>query len=258
MRSRPFPLSCQIRLRWMGLSLLGPLCLVGCGGVQAPPYSWDWSVVPQNLSLLLVGLELTLLITLLSAAFGILLGIPVALGRLTSFTPLRLVVTAYIELWRGTPVLVQLVWIFYVLPIVIGVELPAIASAIVALALNMSAFTGEAFRSGIQAIAHEQIEAADILGLGLFQRLRYVIVPQAFRIVLPVIISLCIGLFKDSSLVSVIGVSDLMYNGNSLASSTYRPIEVLSAVAVIYFAIAFPFTILMRNVELRLSRHLAR
>lgn len=133
--------------------------------------------------------------------------------------------------------------------------MPAIIAALIALTLNVGAFYGEAFRSGIQAVPRDQVETADVLGLSYFQRMRFVIAPQAIRTVLPVLISTSIALFKDTSLVSAIGVADLMYNGRLLASQTYRPLELLTAVAVFYFAIAFPFTILMRRLEVHLSRH---
>ena len=108
---------------------------------------------------------------------------------------------AYIELFRGTPALVQLVWFYYCLPIFLGVSLPGYTAIVVALTLNVSAFYGEAYRSGIQALPKDQIDSADVLGLSYFQRLRYVVAPQAFRIVIPVLLSLSISLFKDTSLV---------------------------------------------------------
>ena len=187
-----------------------------------------------------------------------LLGIMVAMARLSSVRAVRMAVALYVEIMRGTPALVQLVWVYYALPVLTGIQLPAFQSVVLAFTLNLGAFSGEAFRSGIQAIPREQVETADVLGLSYLQRMRYVIVPQAFRIVLPVIISIAISLFKDTSLVLTLGVADLMYNGKIVLTDTYRPLEIFTTVAVIYFIIAFPVTIIMRRLEIYLSRHLAQ
>lgn len=246
------------RAGWRRLAvaaIAAPFLLSGCGGGSNPGYNWHWSVVWGFMPLLLRGMEISLLITGLSASVGVALGIPVAAARLANWRLVRIPITAYIEVWRGTPVLIQLVWFYYALPVILGINFPAITAACTALALNMSAFSGEAFRAGIQSIPREQVESAEVLGLTSLQRLRFVVVPQAFRNVLPVLISLVIGLFKDTSLVSTLGVADLLYNGQTASTLTYRPMEILTTVAVLYFALAFPFTLIMRRVELRLRKH---
>lgn len=236
---------------WLALTRLG-------GTSSVPPYHWDFSTVGPYLGFLIQGLEMTLEITVVTLALGMLLGITVAMARLSSVRIVRMAVALYVEVMRGTPALVQLVWVYYALPIVTGIQLPAFQSVVLAFTLNLGAFSGEAFRSGIQAIPREQVETADVLGLNYLQRMRYVVVPQAFRIVLPVIISIAISLFKDTSLVSTLGVADLMYNGKIVSTDTYRPLEIFTTVAVIYFLIAFPVTIIMRRYEIYLSRHLAQ
>ena len=236
---------------WVLLTSLG-------GASSAPAYRWDFSTVGPYLGFLMEGLKLTLGITVVSIALGMFLGICVAMARMSSIALLRTAVTLYVEIMRGTPALVQLVWVYYALPIVTGIQLPAFESVILAFSLNLGAFYGEAFRSGIQAIPREQVETADVLGLSYLQRMRFVIVPQAFRIVLPVLISIGISMFKDTSLVSTLGVSDLMYDGRTVATATYRPLEIFTAVAIIYFIVAFPVTIIMRRYEIYLSRHLAQ
>lgn len=235
---------------WEGLKSLGTKS-------TAESYQWNFHVVGQYLPVLLRGLEYTLEITGLGIGFSLALGTGVAMCRLSKFLPLRLVVTSYIEVMRGTPMLVQLVWFYYALPIITGIQLPAFDAVVLAFSLNGGAFYGEAIRSGIQAVAKEQVETASILGLNYFQRMRYVIVPQAFRMVLPVLISLSISLFKDTSLVSTLGLADLMYNGESVATATYRPLEIFTSVALLYFAVALPVTILLRRLEIHLSRHMA-
>jgi polar amino acid transport system permease protein len=236
---------------WLALTRLG-------GASSVPPYHWDFSTVGPYLGFLIQGLELTLEITVVTLALGMLLGITVAMARLSSVRVVRMAVALYVEVMRGTPALVQLVWVYYALPIITGIQLPAFQSVVLAFTLNLGAFYGEAFRSGIQAIPREQVETADVLGLNYLQRMRYVVVPQAFRIVLPVVISIAISLFKDTSLVSTLGVADLMYNGKIVSTDTYRPLEIFTTVAVIYFLIAFPVTIIMRRYEIYLSRHLAQ
>ena len=236
---------------WLILTTVG-------GASSVPAYQWDFGVIGPYLNFLVQGLVLSLEITVITITLGLVLGIMVAMARLSSVRPLRMAVALYVEVMRGTPALVQLVWIYYALPIVTGIQLPAFESVILAFTLNLGAFYGEAFRSGIQAIPREQIETGDVLGLSYLQRMRYVIVPQAFRIVLPVVISIGISLFKDTSLVSTLGVADLMYNGKTVATETYRPLEIFTTVAIIYFIVAFPITIIMRRYEIYLSRHLAQ
>jgi polar amino acid transport system permease protein len=217
-------------------------------------YQWAWWVVPRAMPALVKGLQLTLLITLAVIVLGFLLAILVAAGRLARSPLINKPVAAYIEFFRGTPALVQLVWVYYCLPIVLGIELPSIASIILALTLNVAAFYGESIRAGIQAIPRDQSESADILGLSYADKMRYVILPQAFRIIIPIVLSQSISLFKDTALVSTLGVADLMYQARVVATETYRPLEILTVAAMIYFVLAFPCTIATRILELRLAR----
>lgn len=221
----------------------------------APPYEWDLGIVWQSLPTLLQGLKYTAVLTVLSIALGGAIGLVVAMLRLSAPWPVRALVTCYVELMRATPMLVQLVWVYYALPLLTGIQLPVIQAVVLALSLSMGAYYGEAFRSGIQAVAKEQVETADILGLSYAQRMRFVVVPQAFRTILPVLMSISISLFKDTSLVSTLGVTDLMYRGLLISTVSYRPLEVLTTVALIYFVIAFPITLLARRLERHLARH---
>ena len=216
-------------------------------------YDWAWRVIPRALPALFLGLKMTLAVTVVVIILGLLLGTVVAAGRLARSALINKPVALYIEFFRGTPALIQLVWIYYCLPIVFGVELPTFASIIVALTLNVGAFYGEAIRAGIQAIPRDQTEAADVLGLGYVDKMRFVVLPQAFRIIIPVALSQSISLFKDTALVSMLGVADLMYQARVLATETYRPIEILTTAALIYFVIAFPLTVATRLLEVRLA-----
>ena len=221
-------------------------------------YSFSFDVIWKNMDVFLAGLLMTLQITGISMLLGLFLGIFIAIFRLSRNFVLSKVTAAYIEFFRCIPVLVQLVWVFYCLPLVLGIELGNYVSSIMALTLYVGAIYGEAFRSGIQGVEQDQIDAAIALGLSPVQRMRYVILPQAIRIVIPVLLSISVSLFKESSLVSTVGMSDLMYNGRILSASTYRPIEILSTVAVIYFIVAFPATLLTRKLEVTLAKKLER
>ncbi len=214
----------------------------------------DWGVALRYWPLLAKGLLLTFQITILVTVLGLLLGIVVAAGRLARQRWISRPVAGYIELFRGTPALIQLYWFYYCLPIFLGVRLPGLTAIVVALTLNVAAFYGEALRSGIQALPRDQTEAADILGLSYVQKMRYVVIPQALRIVVPVLLSLTISLFKDTSLVSALGVADLMYQARVVSTETYRPIEIFTTAALVYFAVATPLSMLTRRLELRLAR----
>jgi len=221
-------------------------------------YRFSFDIIFKNIDVLMSGLLMTLQITGTSVVLGLLLGTFVAVLRLSGNFTLSKVSAAYIEFFRCTPVLVQLVWIFYCLPIVLGIELTNYISSIMALTLYVGAIYAEALRSGIQGIAKDQVDAAIALGLSPTQRMRYIILPQAVRIVIPVLLSNSVSLFKESSLVSTVGMSDLMYKGRILSAITYRPIEILTAVAIIYFLVAFPVTVITRKLEVRLAKRLER
>lgn len=216
-------------------------------------YEYDWSVLwgagPQILQGLLITLELTVIVIALSMV----LAIPLALARMSQIEVIRWVAQAYIEVFRCTPVLVQLFWIFYALPALTGLTLPGFASAVIALTANLTAFMAEAYRSGFQAVPVEQVEAGKMLRLTNLQRIRYIILPQALRQQIPVILSLNISLFKETALVSTIAVGDLMFVSNSIAAQSYRSLEVLTAAAAIYFIVAFPVSIITSTIERRMQ-----
>jgi polar amino acid transport system permease protein len=173
-------------------------------------------------------------------AASLVVGLLVAFARLSPIAPLRAVAAAYSDFLRGTPLLVQILWIYYSLPILTGLVLSPFVSAAIALALNLSAFVSEIYRAGIQSIGRGQREAALALGMTNAQAMRRIILPQSIRRVLPPLGSIWVSLFKDTALVSVIAVPELMYRGKVLAIETYRPLEIYTAVAVIYFIVTYP------------------
>jgi polar amino acid transport system permease protein len=215
-------------------------------------YQFDWSVIPPILPLLLKGLELTLKISATVIVVSMIIAIPLAFARSSKVAFIRWPAQMYIEIFRGTPLLVQLIWVYYALPVVLRITLPAFTSVVLALSGNLIAFMAEAYRAGLQSVPKEHIEAGQVLGLSRFNIMRYVIVPQAFLQQIPVILSLNVSLFKDTSLVSALGVPDLTYQGNIQSSELFRPMEIYSAVALVYFAVAFPATLLTSYMERRI------
>ena len=203
-------------------------------------YEWRFDVVAEELEFLLGGLGLTAGLSVLSMAASLVLGLLVSLARLSPWAPLRVVSSVYTDFLRGTPLLVQLLWIYYSLPILTGVTFSPFTSAAIALTLNLSAFVGEVYRAGIQSIGRGQREAALALGMSSWQAMRRVILPQSMRRVLPPLGSIWVSLFKDTALVSVIAVPELMYRGKVLSIETYRPVEIYTAVAIIYFLVTYP------------------
>jgi polar amino acid transport system permease protein len=215
-------------------------------------FSFDWSAAERALPFMLQGMGTTLQLTLLTEVISMELAVPLAVARMTEIGIIRRCAQGYVELFRCTPLLVQLFWIFYVLPILTGGQVSGFLSALIALSANLTAFMAEAYRSGFQSVPVEQIEAGKMLQLSAMQRLRYIIVPQAIRQQIPVILSLNISTFKDTALVSTITVADLMFVANTQATITYRPVEILTLAAALYFIIAFPISIITSHLESRM------
>lgn len=217
-------------------------------------YDFDWSAISPSLPLLLQGLVLTVEISVVVIIIATVLGFPLAVARMSKHEIIRWPAQAYIEVFRCTPLLVQLLWVFYALPAVLGITIPAVPSVCIALTANLTAFMAEIYRAGMQSIPVEQVEAAQMLRLSRFQILRHIVVPQAFRQQIPTILSLDISLFKDTSLVSALGVAELTFQSNILSSQTYRPLEVFTTTALIYFIIAFPLTLVTSAIESKILR----
>jgi His/Glu/Gln/Arg/opine family amino acid ABC transporter permease subunit len=212
---------------------------------------FDWGAVANAWPHLLSGLGVTLQIAAITIVLSMILAVPVAVARMSAIEIVRWIAQLYIEIFRCTPMLVQLFWIYYALPALTGITIPGFASAVIALTANLTAFMAEAYRSGFQAVPVEQIEAGKMLRLSRFQQLRHIIVPQALRQQIPVILSLNISMFKDTALVSTIAVHDLMFQANTAATETYRSLEFFTTAAAVYFCIAFPVSLLTSYFERR-------
>ena len=205
-------------------------------------------------SALLAGLRTTLELTLICVVLGVMLGFVVSLMRTSESRLISAVGAAYVELFRGTPVLIQIFWIFFCLPLVLHIEIGNLPSAIIALSHYMAAISSETFRAAMKAISRDQHDACVALGLAPLAKIAHVVFPQTILRAIPTLLSNTVSLFKESALVSAVGMSDLLYVGQNIATRTYHPVEILTTVALIYFAIAFPLTRAVTVVERRLLR----
>ncbi len=215
-----------------------------------------FEVVVRNLGALASGARMTLLVSLVSIALGMGGGIALSFVLLSKRVVPRRIGRAYVSFFRGTPLLGQLLLAYYVLPGIIGVDLPPLAAAIGALALNTTAFQAEIYRGGLLAIAPGQFEAARILGITVWQARRRVLIPQMMRLVLPSLLNETISIVKNSSLVSVIAVTELLRVSQGLVAVTFRPAEIYLAAAAIYLLMNLVLAQLGRISERRLSRHI--
>jgi His/Glu/Gln/Arg/opine family amino acid ABC transporter permease subunit len=216
-------------------------------------YVFDWSVVlnHQTFLVFLNGLKLTLIVSGSALVFGSIIGLAAALARHANRAPLSQIAYFYIDIFRTTPPLVQLIWIYYVAPLLLGIDVTAVVAGIAALSLNSGAFLAEAFRSGIQSVERGQHDATTVLGLTRVQTYRHVILPQAMRRVLPAVTSIFMSLLKDSALLSVIGVTELTYGVQGEVAQTFRPFELYSALAVAYLCLTYPFSLIASMLERR-------
>jgi glutamine transport system permease protein len=202
--------------------------------------TFDWSVVWDGRYLFLQGVAMTVFLTIATMALAIPGGLLLAFLRLAPWRPVNWATTAFVEFFRATPLVLQIYWAYYVLPVIADIRLSALATALIGLVCNISAFNSETFRAGIKSIRQGQVNAALALGMSRFQVMRKVVLPQAIMRVLPSLASNWVSLFKDTSLVSVIAVADLSYVAFKLRADTYRILEVLTAMAVIYWLLGYP------------------
>ena len=216
-------------------------------------HAWNFAPVLANADLLLLGLANTLKVTGTALAFGIPLGLVLALMRLSPRRWLRLPAGFVIEVFRTTPPLVQLFWFFFALPILIQVEMTAFVAASLTFSIQSAAFFAEVFRGGIVSIERGQWEAARAIGMSPRQTLRRIILPQAVKRMLPAFMERAIELMKTTTLVATIAYADLLFQANEVSQKTFRPLEVYTTVALMYFAVIFAASLVARVVEKRLA-----
>ncbi|MEH6576555.1 MAG: amino acid ABC transporter permease [Amphritea sp.] len=214
-------------------------------------YDIDFFYVLKGIDQLLEGLLVTVQLTATSVVFGVTGGFLVCLMVMSKSRLLRLPAMTFIEIFRCTPALIQIVWIFYCVPMLFNVFLDPFVMGVLALSLNLVAFNAEAYRAAIQAIPKAHLDASVALGLTPLQTNLYVILPQALRLAMPVLVTNAISIFQQSALVAIVAIEDLMYMGKLLSTETYRPIETFTFVALMYFAIALPVMLLSSRLEKR-------
>ncbi len=202
--------------------------------------TYEWGVVWEYRHLLLAGAWTTIELTVLTMALAVVGGMVLAVLRMSRFRVVRTATTAFVEFFRATPLILQIYWVFYVVPATFDIRLSAFATGLVGLSLNVSAFNSETFRAGITSIRRGQWHAALALGMTRAQVMRKVILPQAVWRVLPALASTWVSLFKDTSLVATIAVADLAYNALQIRARTYRILEVLTAMAALYWVMGYP------------------
>ena len=216
-------------------------------------FRWDFSVVFEYQANLYRGLgvtfELSIIIILASMVGGIIIGA----GRYSKNRLFNWPATAYIELFRNTPVLIQIVWFYYAFPVLIGIQMEGFYAALFGIGLNMIAYSADIVRGGIQSIEKGQWEAAKAIGMNYFSIMRRVILPQALRRMIPPFTSRTVEAVKATSLASTIAVAELLYEGQVLSNTVYRPFELYTAIAVLYFFATYPLVLFSYWLERRLA-----
>ena len=210
---------------------------------------FDLSLVTDSVPLLLQGALVTLEITALAVGLGLVFGLVAALAQLSKFAPLRLTAKVYVDFIRGTPLLVQIFIIYFALPVVIGHRIDPFFAAVAACSINSGAYVAEIFRAGIQSIDIGQMRAGLSLGMNWTMTMRYIILPQAFKRIIPPLGNEFIAMLKDSSLVSVIGFEELTRSGQLIIAETYGSLEIWSAVAIIYLVMTLTITRIVSVLE---------
>jgi polar amino acid transport system permease protein len=214
-------------------------------------YQWNFQILEQYWPIFLRGLWFTIAFTVVTIALGLAIGLVAGMARLSRLRAINWPFLGYIELFRCTPLLVQLVWFYYALPVILGIQMSPVLAGGLVLSLYTGAFYAEIFRGGIATIEKGQWDAARAVGLKPWLVMRLVVLPQAMRRMIPPFINQSVIQLKNTSLVSVIAVPDLLYQSEQITAETYRPLEVYTIVAIIYFALLLPMTIGAQAVERR-------
>lgn len=219
--------------------------------------NFDFSVALEYRDALLAGLWVSIQITIMAGLLGTLGGFLISLGRSTRFAPLRWICVGFVEVVRGTPVLILLFWVFFCLPIILGVEIGTFTSSLIALTAYMAASTSEAFRSALKSIPAEHYDACTALGLSRLTQSVYVVAPQAFVRAIPNLLSSNLSLFKEGALVSAVGMADLMFAAQNISNVTARPVEILTVAALIYLVLGSTLAQLVTYIEKRINLRIA-
>jgi glutamate/aspartate transport system permease protein len=215
---------------------------------------FDFSVIFDNMPFLLKGMQTTLLLTALAMVGGIVLGTLLALARISSIKPLSFVAASYINFFRSLPLILVIFWFYFLVPLVLGRPGGGFYSVLVAFTLFEAAYYAEIIRAGITSVRAGQFQAARALGLSYGQSMRFVVLPQAFRAMVPVLLTQGIILFQDTSLVYVVGLKDFLVSAELIANRDQRLIEMFTFVAIVYLAISYSASQGVRLLQRRMQR----
>lgn len=221
--------------------------------VALPSYSFDFNWVEGSLPIFMQAAFLTIQILIWSAVLSVSIGLVTGQLLMSKRVWLRVPARVYVDFFRLTPILFQIVAIFFLIPIVFEISMPAFTSGVIALSLNYGAFFAEVFRAGVQSIDKGQWEAADAMGISRFRTLVRIVYPQALRRMLPPIANMLISLTKDTSLISVIGVAELFNTAQNVGAGTFRQIEVLLLVSLFYLVINLPLALNAERLNKRMN-----
>ena len=228
----------------------------GCAG----NYNWGWYAISPfnqlgstNISFLISGLGFTISVSIISIFFATLLGLLISIVGLSKLKFVRYINITYIEIIRSVPVLVMILWIYYGLPVLVGINFTAFTAGIIALSICDSPFLAEIFRSGFEAVPKGQNEAGTSLGMRFYERFRLIILPQAIKIILPALGNQFVYMLKMSSLVSIIGLNELTRKANELVVSQYRPLEIYTFLVLEYLVLILVISYLVRRMEKKLT-----
>jgi polar amino acid transport system permease protein len=216
-------------------------------------YTWDFSSIWEFKDLLASGLGVTIAVAAATILTGLIAGVFNALGSLSNIRLIRIPCISVMEFFRCTPVLVALIWFYYALPILTGFEISAMTAAFLGLTLYGAAFYSEIIRGGIEGVDPGQRQAGEAIGMMPGEIMRRIVLPQALRKMVPPLVNQSIINLKNTSLISILAVPDLLYQGKLIAHESFRPLEVYTAIALIYFALLFPLTLLVRHLERRFT-----
>ena len=211
--------------------------------------SFDTKVIFDNLHFLLEGMQTTLLLTVIAISGGLLLGTLLALARLAPFKPLSMVAATYVNFFRSMPLILVIFWFYFLVPHILGRPVGGFQSVLVAFVLFEAAYYCEIMRAGIQSVRKGQVSAGQALGLTYAQNMRYVVLPQAFRNMVPILLTQAIILFQDTSLVYVVGVKDFLVSADLIANRENRILEMFTTAALVYFVICLSGSILIRRLQ---------
>jgi glutamine transport system permease protein len=214
---------------------------------------FNWLGVVDYIPALLQGLYYTLLISVVGLIIGFILGAIFGLGRISRSKILYGISAVYVEVLRGTPVLVQAIWIYFALPLIVGFNIPSLAAGIIVIGLNSGAYIAEIVRGAVQSVEKGQMEAGRSLGLSRHLTMRYVIWPQAFKRMIPPLGNQFIISIKDTSLLSVILVPELIFQGRLIASNHFNAVEIYTTVAIFYLVITLTLSKILNLMEKRLN-----